>query len=254
MQKEKAVPPLPGGSGSAPLELNEKAGFAVAIDGPMGVGKSTVAKMLAQMLNMTYIDTGAMYRAVTFYNIQRGTNLALNGELEKSLPDINIDIRNIDGLQRIYLNGQDVTDLIRTQEISDITSRIVAINAAVREKLVAQQRQIAEKGEVVMDGRDIGSHVLPWAQLKIYLDAAPEIRARRRCLELEDKGQLADFAKVLQETKIRDDRDKTRLISPLVQTKDAIYIDTANMTQQQVAEKIAEYVLQKKAEENLHAL
>jgi len=242
MQKEKAVPPLPGGSGSAPLELNEKAGFAVAIDGPMGVGKSTVAKMLAQMLNMTYIDTGAMYRAVTFYNIQRGTNLALNGELEKSLPDINIDIRNIDGLQRIYLNGQDVTDLIRTQEISDITSRIVAINAAVREKLVAQQRQIAEKGEVVMDGRDIGSEVLPWAQVKIYLDAAPEVRANRRLLELESKSQPVSFAQVLEETKIRDERDKNRPISPLIQANDAIYIDTACMAPEEVAAQIAAYV------------
>ena len=122
---------------------------------------------------------------------------------------------------------------------------MVAVNAAVREKLVEQQQQMAEKGAVVMDGRDIGSHVLPWAQVKIYLDATPEIRARRRCLELESKGQPADFAKVLEETKIRDHRDKTREISPLVQTADAIYIDTSDMTQQQVAEKIAGYVAEK---------
>jgi len=226
--------------------LEKSDGFAIAIDGPMGVGKSTVAKTLAQMLNITYIDTGAMYRAVTFYNLQNGTDMTNASELENSLQHINIDIRNIDGTQRIYLNEQEITDHIRTQQISDLTSGLVAINPAVREKLVMQQRKMAKNGTVVMDGRDIGSQVLPWAQVKIYLDAAPEVRARRRYLELEKKGQPASFEKILEDTIIRDHRDSTREISPLVQTKDAIYIDTADITQQQVAEKIAEIVMQRK--------
>ena len=222
--------------------MTKESGFAIAIDGPMGVGKSTVAKMLAKILNITYIDTGAMYRAVALYNKQNGINLANPIELEDSLPNINIDLHQVDGMQRVFLNGQDVTDLIRTQEISDAASRLVAINEAVREKLVCQQRQMAKNGAVVMDGRDIGSHVLPWAQVKIYLDAAPEVRANRRLLELESKSQPVSFAQVLEETKIRDERDKNRPISPLIQANDAIYIDTACMAPEEVAAQIAAYV------------
>lgn len=218
-------------------------GFAIAIDGPVGVGKSTTAKILAQMLHITYIDTGAMYRAVAFYVIQNGIDLTKSNELENSLQNINIDLRHENGTQRVYLNNQDITDSIRTQEISDITS-LIAANVAVREKLLPMQQAVAQQGAVVMDGRDIGSHVLPWAQIKIYLDAAPEIRARRRLKDLEEKGQPADFNQVLQETIIRDERDKTRIISPLIQTPDAVYIDTADMTSpMQAAEKIAEFAV-----------
>jgi len=221
--------------------MTNEQGFAIAIDGPVGVGKSTAAKMVAQMLGMIYIDTGAMYRAVAFHNIQNGTDLTNADKLEELLKHINIDLRHIDGAQRVYLNGHDVTDLIRTQEISEATS-IVATNEAVRKKLVAQQQAMANSGAVVMDGRDIGSQVLPWAQVKIYLDAAPEVRARRRMLDLESKGQPADFDTILEETMIRDHRDKTRPVSPLVQTEDAIYIDTAGMTLHETAEKIVMYV------------
>jgi len=221
-------------------------GFAIAIDGPVGVGKSTAAKMAAQLLGITYIDTGAMYRAVAFYNLNNGTDLTNADKLEESLKHINIELRHIGGAQRVYLNGQDVTDLIRTQEISEATS-VIATNEAVRKKLVAQQQEMAKSGAVVMDGRDIGSQVLPWAQVKIYLDAAPEVRARRRMLDLESKGQPADFDKILEETMIRDHRDKTRPVSPLIQTLDAIYIDTANMTPQETAEKIVTYVKERMA-------
>ena len=215
-------------------------GFAIAIDGTMGVGKSTVARLLAHMLGITYIDTGAMYRVVALYSLQNGiTDPTL---LESSLQNINIDLRYENGAQRVFLNGQDVTGLIRTQEISDITSKHIAVNEAVRQKLVAQQQEMAKTGAVVMDGRDIGSRVLPGAQVKIYLDASPEIRARRRTLELESKGQPADYETVLAETIQRDRRDTTRAISPLTQTPDAIYIDTGHMNQQEVAEKIAEIV------------
>jgi len=216
-------------------------GFAVAIDGPVGVGKSTTAKLLAQILGITYIDTGAMYRAITFYCIQNGIDISNAKALENSLKNINIDLHHKNGAQRVYLNNQDITDFIRTQEISDVTS-LIAANAAVREKLLPMQQAVAQQGAVVMDGRDIGSHVLPWAQIKIYLDAAPEIRARRRLKDLEEKGQPANFAQVLQETITRDERDKTRPISPLIQTPDAIYINTADMPPMKVAEKIAELV------------
>ena len=215
-------------------------GFAIAIDGTMGVGKSTVAKLLAQMLGITYIDTGAMYRVVALYSIQNG--LTSPAEIENSLQYIDIGLRHVNGAQQVFLNGLDVTELIRTQEISDVTSKLVAINEAVRQKLVAQQRDIAKTGAVVMDGRDIGSQVLPGAQVKIYLDASPKIRARRRTLELEGKGQPVDYETVLAETILRDERDKTRQISPLVQASDAIYIDNGHMTVQETAEKIAEHV------------
>jgi len=214
-----------------------KNGFAIAIDGPVGVGKSTTAKMVAKELNMNYIDTGAMYRAVALYSLQRDTDLTNATELEESLQNINIDIKHIDGEQRIYLNGKDVTDHIRTLKISNITS-IVAGNEAVRAKLVAQQRNLATGGNIVMDGRDIGSHVLPNAQLKIYLDASVQVRAQRRFDELKRKGQGVDMNRLAEEIEARDKRDKSRDISPLVQAADAVYIDSSNMTQGEVVKKI----------------
>ena len=221
-------------------------GFAIAIDGPVGVGKSTAAKLVAQLLGITYIDTGAMYRAVAFYNLQEGINPTNVAQIESTLPNIHIDLRHENDAQRVYLNGQDVTDFIRTQEISEATS-VVAVNETVRKKLVSQQQAMAKTGAVVMDGRDIGSQVLPWAQVKIYLDAAPEVRARRRMLDLESKGLPANFDTILEETRIRDHRDKTRLVSPLIQTPDAIYIDTEGMSPQQTAEKIVAIVKERQA-------
>jgi len=216
--------------------------FAIAIDGPVGVGKSTTAKLVAQMLKINYIDTGAMYRTVALYGIQNGIDLSNPTALENSLQNIKIDLFHIDGVQRVNLNGTDVTDLLRTQAISDATSRLVAINPVVREKLIEKQRQIAKTSAVVMDGRDIGSYVLPNAEVKIYLDAAPEVRARRRTLEMEAKGQPADFDQILQETIERDERDKNRPIAPLVHMPDAICIDTAEMAPEDVAKKIIAYV------------
>ncbi|MCL1842371.1 MAG: (d)CMP kinase [Defluviitaleaceae bacterium] len=200
-------------------------GFAIAIDGPVGVGKSTTARLVASKLGMAYIDTGAMYRAVALYQIENKLDMHDENSLEDSLKNININIYNVGGFQRIYLNKRDVTDFIRTQEVSE-GACIVAANKRVREKLVAQQRQMAGAGKVVMDGRDIGSFVLPWAQVKVYLDADPDIRARRRLLELEARGLPADFETVRMETITRDERDKNRKNSPLIRTADAIYLDT----------------------------
>ena len=212
-------------------------GFAVAIDGPVGVGKSTVARQVAEALNMTYIDTGAMYRAVALYNTKKAVDLHNQAAVTNSLASINI---NLSG-KNVFLNGENITQEIRTQAISEGAS-IVASYAPVREKLVAEQKKMAETGEVVMDGRDIGSQVLPWAQVKIYLDATVEERAARRAKDLKKKGQPVDINQLRQEVITRDKRDKTREHSPLIQTPDAIYIDTSNMTQNEVANCIATHI------------
>ena len=219
---------------------NFSPGFAIAIDGPVGVGKSTTAKLAAQMLNITYIDTGALYRAVAYFAIQ---NQVID-IVENHLQNINIELRHVNDEQRVILNGQDISDEIRTQAIADATS-LIAANKKVRAALLPIQQKIAQESAVVMDGRDIASHVLPWAQLKIYLDADVEIRARRRMLDLQNRGQEADFQQILEETILRDTRDKTRDISPLIQAEGAIPIDTGHMTPREVAEKIKElaYVL-----------
>jgi len=215
--------------------------FAVAIDGPVGVGKSTTARLTAKKLGFTYIDTGAMYRAVALYMLENGINLHDNEAVSSNLNSVNIFLKYEDGFQKIYLNNKDITNDIRTQTVSEGAS-VVGSHPKVREKLVAEQKKLAETGFIVMDGRDIGSYVIPWAQVKIYLDAAQEIRARRRVLDLEAKNQPADFREVLDETKIRDHRDKTRETSPLIQTKDAILIDTGLLTLEEVIDKIVSIV------------
>ena len=216
-------------------------GFAIAIDGPVGVGKSTTARRLADKLGMTYIDTGAMYRAVALYNLRAGISLHDEAAVTASLPDISIALSHSKGKQRISLNSEDITDAIRTQAISESAS-VVASYAPVREKLVAEQKKLAETGQVVMDGRDIGTHVLPWAQVKIYLDADVETRAARRAADLLLKGQPADMPQILEETIIRDQRDKSRTHSPLVQATDAIRIDTSNMTPDEVTDTIVSHI------------
>jgi len=215
------------------MTIPHSTGFAVAVDGPGGVGKSTAARRVAKRLNMTYIDTGAMYRAVALYNIRQGTDPQNETAIVASLLHINITLDK----QQILLNGEDVTKSIRTQEISEYTS-VISPYAPVRKKLIAVQQKFAASGEVVMDGRDIGSQVLPWAQVKIYLDADVSIRAQRRASELAAKGQPADITKILEEIKTRDHRDKTRDNSPLIRTDDAIYIDTGHMTLEEVIDKI----------------
>ena len=212
-------------------------GFAIAIDGPVSVGKSTIARKVAARLGMTYIDTGAMYRAAALYCIRQGIGLQDETAVAAALPNMSITINK----QQIILNGEDITQEIRTQAISESAS-IVASYAPVREKLVAEQRKLAATGQVVMDGRDIASQVLPWAQVKIYLDADVKKRAAWRAADLAAKGQPADLDKILEETIARDHRDKTREHSPLVQTPDAIRIDTSNMTLEEVVECIVSHV------------
>ena len=217
-------------------------GFAIAIDGPVGVGKSTTARKVAEKLDMTYIDTGAMYRAVALYNIQNGT--VLTNTIKHSLDKINISLTITEGQQRVYLNNIDVTNDIRTQEVSEGAS-IVASFDFVREKLVKEQQEMAKSKNVVMDGRDIGSNVLPWAQVKIYLDADLDIRTRRRMLDLQAKNQSADFEEIRRDTIIRDERDKNRKNNPLICTEDAVRIDTGLMNPDEVSNAIVEIAKQR---------
>jgi len=212
-------------------------GFAVAIDGPAGVGKSTTARRVAESLGMTYIDTGSMYRAIALYCVRHGIDLQDKAAVSTNLPNIQIYLTQ----GQIYLNDEDVSGAIRTQAISDATS-IIAPYPAVREKLSAKQKEIAATGQVVMDGRDIGSHVLPWAQVKIYLDADPGIRAARRAAELAEKGQQTDISQIRKEIELRDHRDKTREHSPLVKANDAVCIDTGHMTKDEVVASIIAHI------------
>ena len=212
--------------------------IAVAIDGPSGAGKSTVAKELAAASGFIYVDTGAMYRAVAFYNILRDVNLKDQAAVEQNLTDIYIDIRyDSQNKQRIILNDQDVTEDLRTQQAAEGAS-LVASYQAVRQKLVAIQQALACKHNVIMDGRDIGTHVLPDAKVKIYLDASVEERTRRRMHELQQKGEPAEYDEVRRAIETRDHRDMHRFHSPLIQAKDAFYIQSDGMTVLDIVEKI----------------
>ena len=209
----------------------DKARFAVAIDGPASAGKSTVAKGVSKQLGIIYVDTGAMYRATALKAIRMGITEFTPEEVEPLLPDLDIEIRFVDGEQHVMLDGEDVNGLIRTQEVSNGASKVSAI-PAVRLKLVELQRLLAQKSSVVMDGRDIGTYVLPDAEYKFYVTADVEVRAMRRFKELEQKGQLGgmSYEQLLQETKERDLRDSTREFVPLKQADDAVLVDTTHMS------------------------
>ncbi|ONI46041.1 cytidylate kinase [Candidatus Epulonipiscioides gigas] len=209
----------------------------IAIDGPAGAGKSTVAREIAKKLSWIYIDTGAMYRAVALCAINKGIDLTDINSIIKEVNDIQIDISHIDKEQHILLNKEDVTSQIRTSEISNGASQ-VAIIPEVREKLVDLQRQLANKDNVIMDGRDIGSVVFPNAQLKIFLTASSEERANRRYKEQLEKGKTITYNEVLNEINDRDNVDLTRAVSPLIQASDAILIDTTQNTSDMVINRI----------------
>ncbi len=209
----------------------------IAIDGPAGAGKSTVAKLVAQRLQYVYIDTGAMYRAVAWAAQEKNVSPAdadAMGELTRKLL---IQLINRDGQQRIVVDGRDVSDEIRTPEISRLVSIVSAI-PAVRQGLLELQRQLAAGGGTVMDGRDIGTCVLPNADVKIFLTATIDERARRRWLELQAKGFATDYEQLRQEIALRDKMDSEREIAPLKQAEDAIRVDTSSMTIEQAADAI----------------
>ena len=209
--------------------------FSIAIDGPAGAGKSTVAKAVAAELGAMYLDTGAMYRAFGLYMLRRGATHDPEA-IVAAVNDVDITVTFVDGAQHILLGGEDVTQAIREPEVSMAASAISAV-PEVRERMVALQRRIAEGHSVIMDGRDIGTKVLPNATLKIFLTASVEERARRRCLELEQKGMPEPYEKVLREMQERDYQDTHRAASPLRPADDAVTVDTTNNT---LEESVAE--------------
>ena len=219
--------------------------FKIAIDGPAATGKSTTAKRLSRKLSFIYIDTGAMYRAMGLYFIENKISYEDEETINQVCGDIDIDIYYEDDEQHIKLNGRDVTKLIRTEEVSKYAS-VTSSYLKVREKLVALQRKLAEKNNVIMDGRDIGTVVLPDAELKVFLTATSEERARRRYEELLKKGQDVTLELVSHDLEERDHRDSTRANSPLRQADDAILIDTTNLSVDEVVEKIEELYNEKR--------
>ncbi len=211
--------------------------YNIAIDGPAGAGKSTIAKKLAEKLGFVYIDTGAMYRAMAYYYMNKGIDIDDKEAVIAEFDNINIELKYIDGVQHIYLNKEDVSSLIRTAEVGENASKVSAI-AEVRKKLVALQQEIARSINVVMDGRDIASVVLPDADLKIYLTASVEVRAQRRYKERIEKGEDADLAAIEEEIRQRDYRDMHRDASPLVCVPEAVVVDTSYMSIDEVLEHI----------------
>ena len=211
--------------------------FAVAIDGPAGAGKSTVAKKVAGALNAIYLDTGAMYRAVGLYMLNHGIPVDDEAQVALHAAEARVDVRYVDGAQRVYLCGEDVSRAIRENAVSAAASAVSKV-AVVRELMVARQREIAAGTDVVMDGRDIGTKVLPGAPLKIFLTAAAEVRAQRRFLELQAKGQEVPYEQLLKEIIERDHNDATRAVSPMVQAEDAVPLDSSDMTVDEVVAAI----------------
>lgn len=205
----------------------------IAIDGPGGAGKSTIAKMVAKQLNLDYIDTGAMYRAIGYKTTIMDVEPVESEKLLAMLKATDVECRG----EQVFLDGKDVSLVIRTPEIDKAASKISAI-AAVRQKLVSLQRSMGQNKNVVMDGRDIGTNVLKDAEVKIFLTASPQERARRRHQQLLEKGQKADFQKVLADINHRDHEDMTREIDPLCKAEDAIELDTTDMSIEEVVDTI----------------
>lgn len=213
--------------------------YSIAIDGPAGAGKSTIAKILAKRLGYVYVDTGAMYRAMGLYFIRRNIAAKDQDEIESAAERIEVEILYKEGSQRVLLFGEDVTETIRGEEVGKMASAI-SVYGKVREKLLNLQREIAAEHNVVMDGRDIGTEVLPQADTKIFLTADVSKRAERRYKELIEKGVQAKKRKVEEDIRERDERDSGRKHAPLKKAKDAYLLDSTNMSIEEVVEKIIE--------------
>jgi len=211
--------------------------FNIAVDGPAGAGKSTIAREVAKRMNLIYVDTGAMYRAMALFMLREGVELQDVPAIVAKCQEADITIRYEDGVQVVLLNGENVNDLIHTEEVGNAASAVSPI-PEVRKKLVELQRQLAAGADCIMDGRDIGTCVLPKAQRKIYLTASSKVRAGRRYEELKAKGVECDPAKIQADIEDRDYRDMHREVSPLRQAEDAVLVDTSDMTVEQVIEKI----------------
>ncbi len=217
----------------------------VAIDGPAGAGKSSIAKAVSKKLGFVYIDTGAMYRAVALYAIKNGIEIKEENFTKDVLDAIKIDIAYEDGTQKIFLMGKDVSERIREADVS-LGASNVAVIPAVRLKLVELQRTLSEKTSVIMDGRDIGTYVLPDAEVKIFLTASSDVRAKRRLLEMKEKGMEADFETVKRDIEYRDKNDSEREFAPLKKAEDAVLVDTSDMTIDEVIDRITQIIREEK--------
>ena len=215
-------------------------GYNVAIDGPAGAGKSTIAKLVAKEKGYIYVDTGALYRALAIHFLNKGVDAADRDAVAEACKDAEVTIRYEDGIQQVYLNGENVTGMLRTEEVGNMASKTSAI-PTVREKLLELQRSLAAEKDVIMDGRDIGTNILPNADVKIYLTASVETRAKRRYDELKAKGEDCDLEEISRDIRERDERDMTREIAPLKQAEDAILVDSSDMTIPEVVAEICSH-------------
>lgn len=221
--------------------------FNVAIDGPAGAGKSTIAKIVAKDKSYIYVDTGAMYRAMALYFIKQGIQASESEKISAAVEGADVTIEYVNGEQQVLLNGENVTPYLRTEEVGNMASAS-SVNGDVRKKLVELQQKLAATTNVVMDGRDIGTCVLPNAQVKVYLTASVDVRAKRRYDELVAKGQDADLETIKKDIEERDYRDMNRDISPLRQAEDAHLVDSSNLTIEESARAILDLIDKKMAE------
>lgn len=215
-------------------------GYNVAIDGPAGAGKSTIAKLVAKEKGYIYVDTGAMYRGLAIHFIKKGLKAEDIKGIVEACKDAEVSIVYENDVQQIYLNGENVTAMLRTEKVGNMASKTSAI-PAVREKLLELQRTLAREKDVIMDGRDIGTNILPNADVKIYLTASVETRATRRYKELLEKGENCVYEEIAQDIKERDERDMNREIAPLKQAEDAILVDSSEMTIDEVVKTICSH-------------
>ena len=218
--------------------------FSIALDGPAGAGKSTIAKAVAKELGYIYVDTGAMYRAIALYLLRNGIKAEEEDVISARCKEAKVSIEYVDGKQVVLLNGEDVNGLIRTEEVGSMASSS-STNKDVRLQLLDLQRELARKNDVIMDGRDIGTNILPDAQAKIYLTASIEVRAKRRFDELTAKGAACDYEEIKREIAIRDERDMNREIAPLRQAEDAVLLDSSDLTIDEVKEEIIRIIKEK---------
>ena len=219
--------------------------FIVAIDGPAGSGKGTITNLVGKKLDLLNIDTGAMYRCMSLYMIQNNIGLDEIEKIKKALTEVKIELTKENGVDKFYLNGEDVSEKIREKPVNDIVSQVSHI-MEVRKAMVKLQREMGENLNIIMEGRDIGTNVFPNADVKIYLDATPEERAMRRLRQNKEKNIECTYEEVLANIKYRDNNDKTSDVAPLRQAEDAIYVDSTDLTIEEVVEKIINIINEKR--------
>lgn len=219
-------------------------GFIVAVDGPAGSGKGTVTKMVAEKMDLISIDTGAMYRCVTLYMLRNNIGLNDIEQINEMLENINIEFKIQNDMKLVFLNGENVTEEIREKAVNELVSQVSHV-VEIRENITELSRKVAGNNQVIMEGRDIGTNVFPNADIKIYLDASAEERAKRRFKQNKEKGIEIPYEEILENIKFRDNNDKTSIVAPLKQAEDAIYVDSTNMTIDEVVDEIVNIIKEK---------